>query len=271
MRLGEDPIEVLVGIDVSARRQAELAMYQASKLAMLGEMATGLAHEINQPLAVIRLAVENIRTSLASAEHSSEYLAGKIQRIEEQVRRAGEIIDNMRIFGRMPKDALEPFDAAAAVAAALSLIRKQVEGAGIRLDYRAPARTVTVLGRPTQLQQVVMNLVLNARDAIGERREKSACRDSVENFIAVSLAVEPASEADGRGTVCLEIADSGGGIPEAVLSRIFEPFFTTKPAGKGTGLGLSVSFGIVTEMNGRITAANRGPGAAFRIALPQAD
>lgn len=275
MRLAGERIEVLVGIDVSAKRQGELAIYQASKLVTLGEMATGLAHELNQPLTVIRLAVENIRTSLTSIERSPGYLTDKVRRIETQVLRAGEIIDNMRIFGRTPKGAPEPFDAVATVAAALSLIRKPVESGGLRLDYGAPSGAGRIPGQLTLLQQVVVNLVLNARDAIRERREQGASQDPAEDFIAVFLAVEDAPAAPEHGQpqrrVSVEAADSGGGIPAAVLPRVFEPFFTTKPAGKGTGLGLSVSFGIGTEMNGHITVANRGLVAVFRISLPQAD
>ena len=87
--------------------------------------------------------------------------------------------------------------------------------------------------------------------------------------MAVAVSHRPAADQGGAGTVAVEVADSGGGIPAAVLSRIFEPFFITKPAGKGTGLGLSISFGIVAEMNGRIEAANQGRGALFRISLPR--
>lgn len=266
-RHDDDEITVLVGIDVSAKRQAEAAMYQASKLVTLGEMATGLAHELNQPLAIIRLAVENIRASLTGMERSPDYFAGKVRRIEEQVARAAEIIDNMRIFGRAPKDAPEAFDVGSTVATALSLIRKQIEGAGIRLDCIPPTEPCVVVGRPTLLQQVVVNLALNARDAVLSRRENDALGTKTDDFIAVAVSSEPAA---GAGNVVIEVADSGGGIPASLLSRIFEPFFTTKPAGKGTGLGLSISFGIVTEMNGRIEAANRGRGALFRIFLPRA-
>ena len=260
-------IEVLVGIDVSAKRHAEMAMYQASKLVTLGEMATGLAHELNQPLAVIRLAVENIRASLIGMEKSPEYFTGKIQRIEEQVLRSREIIDNMRIFGRTPKDAPEAFDAGAATSAALSLTRKQIEGWGIRLDYVPSSEACTILGRPTLLQQVLVNLVLNARDAILERRQGGQQADPAGDFIRVAIVPQGA---DAGPAVCIEVSDTGGGIPPAVLPRIFEPFFTTKPVGKGTGLGLSVSFGIATEMNGRITASNRDRGAVFIISLPRA-
>lgn len=261
--LGSDRDVVVFAVDQTQRRVEENKLYQMSKLASLGEVATGLAHEINQPLGVIRLAAANALTGM-SRGLPPEHLAGKLDRILQQTVRMSRIIDHMRIFGRKSDERLQPSRAADAVEGAL-----QVVGAHFRLDNIEAVTQVEpdlpeVLCRQDQLEQVIINLLQNARDAIVERRARAPAE--LPGRIRVSVACEPSG--GPAGTVRIEVEDNGGGMPEAVIGRIFQPFFTTKPPGKGTGLGLSVSFGIIRDHGGSLTAANTAEGAVFTIRLP---
>lgn len=254
-----DLVEVqAVGRDNTEIREAREKLIHAAKMATLGEMATGAAHEINQPLNVIRMAAHNARRLLDSGEENPELLLAKIDRIEGQVSRAASIIDQMRMFGRRSDRTPVLFSVREAVDNALVLVREQFGNNGIdlRLDTEIEGSD-NVLGHRDQLEQVLMNLMVNARDAIVSSGSESGH----------SIRIRLVSTDDG-GTILLEVSDTGGGVDEGVQERMFEPFFTTKEVGKGTGLGLSISFGIIQEMGGRITVTNQERGACFRIELP---
>ncbi|MDI4665822.1 hypothetical protein K9U40_16045 [Xanthobacter autotrophicus] len=260
---GEGPDMVVFAVDRTQRRMEENKLYQMSKLASLGEVATGLAHEINQPLGVIRLAAANALTGMRMGLPEG-HLASKLDRIMQQTARMSRIIDHMRIFGRVSEEQFQPSRPSDAVDGAL-----QVVGAHFRLD-EIEVETVfeadlpEVLCRQDQLEQVIINLLQNARDAINERRARTG--EHVAGHIVVRV-----EQADGPGApdaVMIEVADNGGGIPDKVAERIFQPFFTTKPPGKGTGLGLSVSFGIVRDHGGSLSVRNGPEGAIFTIRLP---
>ncbi|MGD9739467.1 MAG: ATP-binding protein [Bauldia sp.] len=257
----------IVGVvmDVTARRRADAQMQQSAKLINLGKMAAGLAHELNQPLSVIRMAAENALTALEDqeAETARTFVEKKLSRIEAQVERASRLIDHMKIFGRAPDDRVGPFSPEDAVRAALAMVQAQIriQAVELRTLYRAGKRTV--LGHQQRLEQVVINIVLNALDAIVAKVPEPSLQTAMpRGTIDISVA-----SGDGE-TVVIEIADNGGGIAPDVLDRVFEPFVTTKPPGAGTGLGLSLSYGIVHDIGGTIVAANRGDGALFRIELP---
>ncbi|MFT5397023.1 MAG: C4-dicarboxylate-specific signal transduction histidine kinase, partial [Gammaproteobacteria bacterium] len=182
-----------------------------------------------------------------------EYLNDKLKRIEEQTARAAAIIDHMRMFGREAKEELEPVNPRAVVTNALDLMGEQLRLAGIEIVTKFSEDCPSVLGHSIQMEQVILNLLTNARDAMAKSGgEKKITLRVFEDDKGVHIAVE----------------DAGGGIPEDVLPRIFEPFYTTKEIGKGTGLGLSVSYGIVNDMNGTIVADNINGGARFTITLP---
>ncbi|MDI4656002.1 ATP-binding protein [Xanthobacter autotrophicus] len=260
---GEGDDMVVFAVDRTQRRMEENKLYQMSKLASLGEVATGLAHEINQPLGVIRLAASNALAGLKMGL-PAEHLSAKLDRIIQQTVRMSRIIDHMRIFGRTSEEQLQPSQPIHAVDGAL-----QVVGAHFRLDEievttSSEADLPEVLCRQDQLEQVIINLFQNARDAINERR--AALGEHCAGRIAVRVARE--ARAGAGEQVLIEVADTGGGIPEAVVDRIFQPFFTTKPPGKGTGLGLSVSFGIVRDHGGSLSVRNGSEGAIFSIRLP---
>ena len=219
-------------------------------------MATSVAHELNQPLNVIRMAAGNSRRKVAKGTADSEYLNDKLERIEEQTARAAVIIDHMRMFGREAKEYPELIDPRNVVANALDLMGEQLRLAGIEVVTELTEDCPTILGHTIQLEQVILNLLANARDAMAERDGEA------------KIILRVFEDAEG---VNLTSEDTGGGIPEDVLPRIFEPFYTTKEMGKGTGLGLSVSYGIIRDLSGTIVAENINAGARFTITLPIAN
>ena len=223
-------------------------------------MATGIAHELNQPLGVIRMAANNCTKRIARGQVDAEYLTGKLERMSSQTERAAQIIDHMRIFGRSDDGRRDNFDLSQGLRNACHLMDKQLELQGIRLTTSLPDGLTPVAGHQVMFEQVILNLLGNAKDAI-LAHGVSAPQPSVD----VSCTVKR-DATDARALV--RVQDNAGGIPEAVLDRLFDPFFTTKEPGKGTGLGLSISYGIVREMGGRISVRNLKEGACFEIALP---
>jgi PAS domain S-box-containing protein len=248
---------VVVFRDVTEKRRMQAQLIQSSKLATLGEMATGVAHELNQPLNVVRLAAHNILRKVGKGKADAKYLTGKLETITAQTERAASIIDHMRIFGRPASAAPAPLDPRKMVESTLGLIGKQLERSGIAVGTELPDTCSLVLGHQVQVEQVLLNLVVNARDAVEAHRAEGKREIEIR-------VVEMAEDS----TVEIVVRDNGGGIEPKVLDRIFEPFFTTKEVGQGTGLGLSISYGIVNEMGGRIAAANTEDGTEFTITLP---
>jgi C4-dicarboxylate-specific signal transduction histidine kinase len=239
--------------DVKAR---EAQLFHMAKLATLGEMSTGLAHEMNQPLNAIRLTLANLKLALAKLP-DGETLNTKIDRIDSQVDRAADLISHMRTYGRASSDDLSAFNLSERVDAALSLWRHQLQQASINLVFENKLEeAATIWGSEIQFEQVLINLISNARDAI----------ESTGGAGEIHLKVEAE-----HGRVRLTVCDSGPGIPEALLGRIFEPFFTTKEVGKGVGLGCSISHGIISDMGGQLTAHSMASGGMFVVTLPLMD
>jgi PAS domain S-box-containing protein len=244
-----------VGQDITELKYTQAQVIQSSKLATLGEMATSVAHELNQPLNVIRMAAGNARGKISKGNPSLEYLNEKLERIESQTARAAAIIDHMRMFGRKAEEKPELIDPRQVVKNALGLMGEQLRLDGIEIITTFPDTCSQILGHTIQMEQVILNLMANARDVMA----------NMDGDQKILLGIFE----DDNG-VHITSEDMGGGIPEEVLPRIFEPFFTTKEMGKGTGLGLSVSYGIIRDMNGTITAGNFGGGARFTITIPAA-
>ena len=236
------------------RKESAAQIIQASKLATLGEMATSVAHELNQPLSIIRMAAENSRRKMSKESVAVEYLTDKLQRIEEQTARAAAIIDHMRMFGREATEEPALIDPRNVVTNALDLMGEQLRLAGIEVVTEFPEDSPCVLGHIIQMEQVVINLLTNARDAMSEKGTAST--------IILRIFSDPKN-------IHITSEDTGGGIAQNALTRIFEPFYTTKEMGKGTGLGLSVGYGIIRDMGGTITAENINDGARFTITLPR--
>ncbi len=260
---------LFLGVDETERRSAEVRALDAARLATLGEMATGIAHEINQPLTVVQFGIDAIAADLEDNLHRddpeayAEDTLRHVDRVRSQAQRAAAIVRRLQGFARKGDEVAHAFDVAEAVAGAADLVAEQMRLARITVDLDLPAGLPAVHGHANRLQQVVINLMINARDAINEARAGRGGKPQQER-IDISARHDVAG-----GRLVLEIGDSGPGIPESVLPRLFESFFTTKPKGKGTGLGLSISREILQEMQGTISAANRPQGGAlFRLSLP---
>ena len=243
--------------DVTERKHVEAQLAQASKLSTLGEMASGLTHELNQPLNIIRMAADSCLILMEEDSTDLEHQAQQLEVISGQTQRMAEIINHMRIFSRKDQVEVEPFDPSNSVHAAVRLVSEQLRLAEISLSISAPQMCRPVLGHPLRLEQVVINLLNNAKDAVQARRGGAPGK------IALELTD------DGKAnTIDIRVTDNGGGIAPDVLEHIFEPFYTTKDPGKGTGLGLSIVYAIVTSMGGAISAENTGEGARFTVSLP---
>jgi C4-dicarboxylate-specific signal transduction histidine kinase len=248
--------QLLALADISKTRDAELQVMQAAKLATLGEMATAIAHETNQPLAVIKMAVANAERLVANGA-DGDAVTAKLTRISDQVDRIKRITDQVRRYGRMASRQEEPFDLHNAIGLAIGFVAEQYRAAGIRLkiDLDLPP-ALTVAGEQTMFEQVIVNILVNARDAFESRRDG-----------AVAPLVVVHAVTAGNSVVII-ITDNAGGIRADMVAKVFEPFATTKPDGQGTGLGLSMSRSIVRDMRGDIDATNEGDGAMFTIRLP---
>ncbi len=247
-----------VGRDNTEVRRAQQQLTQSAKMATLGEMATGLAHEINQPLNVMRMAIVNVLKRLSNGDAQIDYLTDKLNRIDAQVQRAARVVDHMRVFGRRSEIEQHPFNPAQAIEGTLSLLSEGMRGKGVDLRVSETGFEAQVRGYVDQLEQVLINLMINARDALLSKREADR---EFKPWISVYAERDEYS-------VRLWVEDNGGGIDPRLLERIFEPFFTTKPVGVGTGLGLSVSYGIVENMGGQLSVRNSTEGARFCIELP---
>ncbi len=241
--------------DVTELRNSENQLIQASKLATLGEMATGVAHELNQPLGVIRMAATNCVKRIDKGKWDVDYLRSKLVRVGEQTSRAAQIIDHMRLFGRKADGVHSPFDLRQSLTEILALARPKLSTGDVSLTLDLPDGTAFVMGERVIFEQVLLNLVSNAHDAIQSSGE-------TEGKIVVSASF------DGEDGHVIKVTDNGGGVPEALLDKLFEPFFTTKDPGKGTGLGLSISFGTIRDMGGKLSVHNAQTGACFKICLP---
>jgi C4-dicarboxylate-specific signal transduction histidine kinase len=211
-----------------------------------------MAHELNQPLNIIKLALSNLTNSIKKGRATEESMMSRLERIDSAVDRAATIIDHMRAFGRVAGEDFAPFDIVASVNAASDLVREPMAAKGVDLVNLVEEST-WVQGNTIQFEQVLINMVNNARDAILDA--------SVSGVVTLRQIRE-------EDAVTITIDDTGGGIPSEVLPHIFEPFYTTKAVGKGTGLGGSISYGIIQDMQGTIWAENIGEGARISIRLP---
>lgn len=252
---GEIKNLVAMGLDITARRKAELAIYQSEKLLTLGEMATGIAHEINQPLATLTMEFGNLHAELSDGKLDREAVLTRLDSAWRQVDRATKIVQHMRIYSHRPDGSLRTLDPVKAIEGVLTIAGAHIQESGIIIRCSYEANRVSVLADFILLEQILLNLLLNARDAIIDGR--GGHEDFIEIYVGPSE----------REMVEISVEDSGGGIAPANLERVFEPFFTTKPVGKGMGLGLSVSYGMAKEMGGRLEARNNARGAQFRLFL----
>ena len=248
--------------DVTKRLEAEQQLIQASKMATLGEMATGVAHELNQPLSVIKTASNFFMRKLRKKEPiRDEILMTMAEEIDGHVERATRIIDHMRQFGRKSDPNLEPVLLNDVLERAFEIFSQQLKIRGIVVQWQTDPGLPRIMGNASRLEQVIINLLLNARDAIEERSDQAGDRSPPREITLITTA--------DAESVTLAVCDTGMGVPQSVRGKIFEPFFTTKKVGKGTGLGLSISYGIIKECGGRIEVTdNPGGGSCFNLYFP---
>lgn len=234
-------------------RDKQAQLLQAAKLASIGELATGVAHELNNPLNNIGLLVGNMLDALGSEAVDREALASNLRVTAVQVERAARIVDQLRRFGRMSTSERLTVCVNDVVRSSLGLIHEQLRLRNIRVTTSLSSEDPCVEGNGLELEQVIVNVLANARDAVMETPVKE-------------IAIETAAE---DRTVFIRVRDTGCGMSEDVRMRVFDPFFTTKDVGKGTGLGLSLSYGIIKDHHGHISVFSRpGRGSTFVIQLP---
>lgn len=253
-----DGVVEMVGytLNIDRERNAEAKAMASARLASLGEMATGLAHELRQPLAALSLAAEIGQLALAAGDTAKA--SRRFDVIVAQAERANKVIEHLRRFARDPGSAelKEPVSLAAAIDGALTLFGGALREASIEIEITLGEPSPVVRGEQVAMEQVLLNLMINARDALiglptGARRR-----------LAIGASTEPVA-----GVVQLTVADTGGGIAPEIMGRLFEPFATMKRPDKGTGLGLSICHGLIKAMGGSIQAHNDSEGAVFTITL----
>jgi PAS domain S-box-containing protein len=235
--------------DITQRVRMEDQMLQNEKLTSLGLLAAGVAHEVNTPLAVISNYIQMLGKQIPIDDPKQK----TIERIVKQTFRASEIVNNLLNFSRTGSAEAVEVDLNSVLEETLTLVQHPFKTARVNVLKNYASKLPPVLGSTTRLQQVFLNLFLNARDAMPGG-----------GMIEVRTAAY-------NGSIEVEVTDTGSGIPPEHLHRIFDPFFTTKSTGKGTGLGLSVSYGIIKEHAGKVDVRSTpGKGTSFRLEFPAA-
>jgi hypothetical protein len=244
---GERCGTILILDDVTARVRLEEQLQHTEKMASVGLLAAGVAHEVNTPLAGISSYTQLLRGQLEEGDPRQQVL----EKIEKQSFRAARIINGLLNFSRSSGTEFDRVDVNKVLADVLALVEHQLDGSRIRVRRELAPKVPPVRGNENRIQQVFFNLILNARDAMPS---------------GGWLTLRTHADDD---TVVVEVGDTGHGIRREHIRRIYDPFFTTKGIGKGTGLGLSVSYGIVQEHGGAIfVESDPGQGTTFQVALP---
>ncbi|MFE3837059.1 sensor histidine kinase [Pseudogemmobacter sonorensis] len=227
---------------------AEQTLEQSSKLAVLGEMSAAVSHELNQPLAAMKTYLAGARLLLQ--RRRPEEALSSFQRIDDLIERMGAITRQLKSYARKGGEAFEPVDLRLCVSSALAMMEPQLKSRVVKITRGMPRQQVMVMADRIRLEQVIINLLRNALDAIKDVRAPR-----------IDLLLSAGE------TATLTVRDNGHGITD--LDNLFEPFYTTKKPGEGVGLGLAISSGIVTDLGGRLTARNgEGGGAVFEMQLP---
>ena len=234
-------------------RAAQDELIQAGKLAVIGQLSTGIVHELNQPLAALRTLSSNATRFLERGDEATA--RGNLERIGQLVDRMGQITGQLKAFARKSSGQARPVEIRTVVANAIALLEQRLNNAGAHFTTRFPDTPTEALCDANRLEQVMVNLIGNALDAMSRQH---------------SPEIEITASVHDR-TIHLEVRDHGPGLSDEALARLFEPFFTTKEAGHGLGLGLTISAGIVNDFGGTLGGANHPDGGAvFTLELPLA-
>ena len=251
--------------ELEIERQRVLRM-RSDRLRSLGEMAAGMAHELNQPLVGVRGIAEHLIIGLERGwETPEERLREKLERIIEQAERMSHIIEHVRLFAReAASPELRQVQVNEVVESAMRLLSEQLRSRGLELRVTLDPDLPKVMANPFSLEEVIINVLVNARDAVEDRLRLEP--EGARARIAVETHVR---HVRGRGVAEIRITDWGMGIPAKVKANVFDPFFTTKDPDKGTGLGLSISKTIIEQVGGAIELeSSEGHGTTVILSLP---
>lgn len=262
---------VLVIRDVTERKQIEeelrqkqMELIQAGKLATLGEMAAGIAHELNQPLNTTKIIANRLQRRLQKGETEKRWVGDKLKLIDDQVNRASQIIDHLSEFGRKTDVQLSLVDIKETLDGVFTILGEQLRFHGVDVSINIAPNIPRAKAEKNRLEQVFLNIVTNAWDALNAKE-----KTSLEAERPFEKRLEISATHDNKDEVIIAFFDNGCGMSEEVAAKVFEPFFTTKEVGKGTGLGLSISYGILRDFGGRIECqSKRDEGTTFKIFLP---
>jgi C4-dicarboxylate-specific signal transduction histidine kinase len=247
-------------------RLKDAQLIHTARLASLGEIAAGIAHEMKQPLNVISITADLIKLLHRNGTLNDDVLVSNLEKIRGTVDRMAATINHLRGFTRIDSANFRALKVAEIFDGALSIVGEQIRLDDIDVIQTIGDEVPRVTGELHQLEQVMVNLLQNARDAIEDRAREATAAPGFPRLITLR-----ARTSDDKSEVYLEIEDTGTGLTEEVRERLFEPFFTTKDSQRGTGLGLSISMNIVQSHGGVIEAESRpGAGSTFRIVLPAA-
>lgn len=256
------PLSFMIIIrDISQRKKMETKQIHADRMANLGEMASGIAHEINQPLNIISMIMDRILFESDKTETIKiEFLKNKSNKIFENIIRIRDIIDHIRAFSRDSDDyILTIFNINSSIENAVSMIMEQFKHLGVTLNLRLDKQIPEIFGNTYKFEQVIINLLINAKDAVMEKKSKQ--KDYFEPIVEIR------SYQDNQFLV-VEVIDNGIGISNDDINNIMLPFYTTKEEGKGTGLGLSICYQIIKEMGGTIDVkSDRFNGTIIKVIL----
>ena len=260
-------LEQMVENRTKELRQKDTMLIQSGKLAALGEMATGIAHEINQPLNVIKMTATGMLYFLKKGKPLSlEMIKKELENTDSQVERIRKIINHLKTFSRSSKEIeTEEVDINIPLKNSLTFVNEQLRLHQIEVKFDLTESMPKVMADANKLEQVYLNILTNARDAM-DSHEKSVKNGGKE--YKKELKIRSFAE---NGNIVAVISDTGGGIPKDIGEKVFEPFFTTKEAGKGTGLGMSISYNIIKDFKGSLSFdVEDGIGTTFRVVLPAA-
>lgn len=254
---------IVATTDITEMVEKDAQLIQASKMTSLGQLSAGVAHELNQPLNAIKMGSDFIQMMYDNKQEIPQEQLVEISReINSQVDRATEIINNLREFGRKSDPSLEKTDINECVHKVLSIMGQQLKLNNINVKLNLSPEQALIMAHKNRLDQVIFNLVSNARDAVIQKQQEQPKDWSGE--IAVSTSLH-------QGRVLFSVRDNGTGMPRFIIDKIFDPFFTTKEAGKGMGLGLSISYGIIRDYGGEIEIqSEENQGTSFEIVFPRA-
>ena len=246
-------------------------MAQAAKLAALGELAAGLSHELNQPLTGIRGFAQEILDLLKDKKTSKKLVRKNSEEIVSNSDKMAKLLSHFRNFARREKHSfenpaektkLEQVDLVAVIESATTLLRRQLDQRGIQFESKIESSSAITLAEKHPIEQILINLLANGRDAIAE---SMVATDSKKSSRRAKLSVHVKTDDDW---IYVRVRDSGSGVPEGIRTKIFDPFFTTKDPGKGTGLGLSISFGIAHRFDGELSLEETSSsGSCFLLKL----